>query len=597
MQLGRETGSSRGQRTLLGAVRVRAASALIAMVSAGCLVSPGLAAAAGPPVTIGPGSSDWRTPPSVAVDAAGTAYVAWADPTHASVDYCVLPAGASSCSPAGTLQPTSSSVFLPGQVRVVIVGGQVAVLATAADNSQQSTDQPTVEWQAADGTANFAAVDGGSSIAASNNPFTSPYSGFTSMMSAIAMPGASGIGTSFITADGPPTFAAAPVTNPPTCSFAVSQTQCPFATLENPLVTPDPFSNLFAGNLASMSGPAPAVLGVQEYWPGRNPAPCATSSFGAAFFYGTGLQSATNNYNVSAGQPNSAWKVTTTPVPGSCGYAGGAVTGGASGLGLLEDANDPGNPQVEALLYKPFDQVTHTFDKPAVTVSANSDWGGFVENYLTISQDQTGGLFAVMYANEPGVVDPSVGVQNVLFMFHSSDGGQTWQGPAPLDPTLVGNDTSNLPVTTSDVGAGGIGWVVRRSSSTIQAMQFSAADAANQASVMIATPPVSTASTVLVGMRCYAVPCQVSATLLSAPTASRASTSRARRSPTTLGSASAVLSKHGVHDVVFHLTRAGKRLLAMHQGKLRARLAEATTLLSFRVTRTLGVNITRRRSG
>jgi hypothetical protein len=126
-------------------------------------------------------------------------------------------------------------------------------------------------------------------------------------------------------------------------------------------------------------------------------------------------------------------------------------------------------------------------------------------------------------------------------------------------------------------------------------MQFGVADAANQASAMIAAPPVSTASSVTIGMRCYAVPCQVTATLQSAPTASKASAHRHRPTPTVLGTASAMLSKHVVRRVVFHLTRAGKKLLAAHRGKLRATVAESTTLLSFRATRTIAVNIKRHR--
>jgi hypothetical protein len=580
---------------LLAATPVRLATALVVLAAGGTLVSPGVAAAAGPPVTIGPGSSDWQTPPAVAVDASGTAYVAWVDPGQESVDYCVLPNGASSCSPAGTLEPefglgSSTSFDLQGELQVVIAGGEVSVLATADASGEDSTNVPTLEWQAPDGTANFAPVDGGDSIAATlQSPGT-----FSSLEGAVALPGGSGIGTYFINPDGPPMFAALPVTNPPTCSYSSSPPPCPYATLESPQVTPDPFSNFAASDLASVDGPTPAVLGVQQYWPGRNPDTCSDSGREAAFFYGTGSQSETNNYNVSAGHAHSAWKVTTKPLPGSCGYIGGALAGGASGLGLIEDAQNPNDSQTDALIYEPFDQATQTFDKPAVTAFSNSEWGGVVANYLTLSQDQSGGLFAVMYGNDPGAIDPNVGPQNVLFLFYSSDGGQTWRGPAPLDPTLLGNDTSNEPVTTSDVGADGIGWVVRRSSSMIQAMQFSAADAANQASATIATQPVSKASTVTMGLRCYAVPCQVQAALTAhVPTASKASARQARRRPSVLGRAHVVLSKHGVRRVVFRLTRAGRKLLKAHHGKLRAAMVESTTLLSFRQTRTISVKIRR----
>jgi hypothetical protein len=113
---------------------------------------------------------------------------------------------------------------------------------------------------------------------------------------------------------------------------------------------------------------------------------------------------------------------------------------------------------------------------------------------------------------------------------------------------------------------------------------------------MIAAPPVSSASSVTVGLRCYAVPCQVSATLTAGgATASQARAHRRRPTTTVLGSASVVLTKHGVQRVVFHLTRSGRKLLAAHHGKLHATMAESTTLLSYRTTRNVGVNIRRRR--
>src|SRR3974390_2043922 len=83
------------RRALLDTVRPRLAAGSILLAAGASLVAPGLAGAAGTPVTIGPGSPDWKTGTALAVNASGTAYIAWVDPAHTFVDYCVLPSGAS----------------------------------------------------------------------------------------------------------------------------------------------------------------------------------------------------------------------------------------------------------------------------------------------------------------------------------------------------------------------------------------------------------------------------------------------------------------------------------------------------------------------
>ena len=76
-----------------------------------------------------------------------------------------------------------------------------------------------------------------------------------------------------------------------------------------------------------------------------------SQSFGTAYVYGSGNQSATNNYNVSPGQPNSAWRVALAQADCNAEYS--TVGGGPSGFGILEDDLGTGS-----VVYHRFDQGT-----------------------------------------------------------------------------------------------------------------------------------------------------------------------------------------------------------------------------------------------
>ena len=158
-----------GRRT-----RTTAASTLYRLLMTGglaCILAMSLsttALAAGNTVNVGtPFSSG---PPSIAVDGAGNAFVAWANTKDLAgalnfVQYCVLPPDATACTHSGNLQPADSAQYIDG-VHVLIDGGTLVVLAdvfgAAGDNA--ASYQPVQEWQSTDGGATFNIVNGGLSV-------------------------------------------------------------------------------------------------------------------------------------------------------------------------------------------------------------------------------------------------------------------------------------------------------------------------------------------------------------------------------------------------------------------------------------------------
>ena len=144
----------------------------------------------------------------------------------------------------------------------------------------------------------------------------------------VIVPGTNVLGYAWVTAAGPPTFAAFPLNSPATCSVQAGQ-HCPFATLQ-PEGSEHILSN-FHGFFAAQSGPRPGCSACMK----RSASPgCASGTFDSAFVYGGGEQTANNNYNISPGAANSAWKVGLSPADCEVEYL--AVGGGPSGFGVLE---------------------------------------------------------------------------------------------------------------------------------------------------------------------------------------------------------------------------------------------------------------------
>jgi hypothetical protein len=569
-----------------------AAAATIAMSAA--LAAPGAASAASAPFQIGtfPQLSGEIEIPSVDVDSNGTAYVAWPDLTNNKVDYCVLPAGASSCAESGALspvlepgappqdQPPSPALLGYGHVvEVMVNGGTVSIIADTAGPADEATPSsggtlPETEmWQAPDGTGNFSLVNNGASVAYPEPRWTYPYEGLTYaelswIEDGVVVPGSGELGE-FDFSGGPPSFEAFPETNPPACS-ELSQPACPFATLQSPSA-PDQVANYgyeISREITSESGQNPGILAVELTHHAAGPFGCsAGDNLSDVYMYGSGLQSATNNYNVSPGQPDSAWKVPATEIPNECPAGPAAIAGGPSGFGLVESSAFTASSS--NLDYRPFDSATDAFDKPPVTIDPDTS-----AVTLGLSQDGSGNIYATGFVqNFPGSNGPDSAATAgaPLALFYSSDGGQTWKGPGPLETSIQ----PGFSRSESAVGANGTGWIVITAGTSLDAIQFSSGDSANSFAAHFLAPSRVAGGIVTVGMSCYAIPCAVQSTMSS----DAAQTSSAKKHPrsSVYGSANLRITKHGVHSVKIRLSAGAIKTLKA-KGKLTVFLNESTSI-------------------
>lgn len=375
--------------------------------------------------------------PAVAVDSAGTAYIAWAHEVVGGeelVGYCVLAAGTTGCAHSGNLPVASNKAGGAHIERVqTLVDGTTVIVLANLYGTEGKEFEPTQEWQSTDGGATFTAVNGGKSVARAT------VNADTSAIGAVVVPGTDALGYAAITAVGPPTFNEFRLSSPTTCS---DENPCPFATLQAPSL--NELGNPAGAVVASQFGADPGVLAV---YPTLGKPGCASGTFDTAYAYGSGEQSATNSYNLSPGTPKSAWKELTA---GDCEVEYPAVGGGPSGFGVVED-----DLTRNVTVYHPFDEADHSFDTSYVTI-ANE----FEEN-PSVSQDGSGGIYATFTSGFGGEVR----------LAYSSNGGASWTGPATLNP-VTGD--SNL---TSAVGSTGQGWAVWGDGESVYAQQFDAADA------------------------------------------------------------------------------------------------------------------------
>ncbi len=483
--------------------------------------------------------------PSVAVDSDGNAIIAWANDRDLAgapdlVQYCVVPASGTTCAHSGSL-PAADSAGHVDAVRVLDDGGTLVLLAdvfgAAGNNAGDYT--PEQEWQSTDDGATWTQQATGLSVSSGIlNADTVPVDG-------VILPGTGALGYGWVTAGGAPTFNAFPLTSPPECSVAT----CPagFATLE-PATNPDQLSNE-PGHFASIShGPNGGVMGVFDSVETNGPLGCA-DSFGTAFVYGSGDQSPSNNYNVSPGQPNTAWRVPVTQA--DCNLEYSAVGGGPSGFGILAD--DLANKTV---VYHRFDAATTKFDTPLATVNGTAG-----ELYPAVNQDGEGNVFATyLLGGSLGKVELS----------YSADGGKTWAG-APLDSDTNGTITE----INSSVNAKGQGWVSWFSNGSVFAQSFQASDAITPAAV--GGGATSDGSTVTVDVTCASFPCTVTITLtapetvvVNAHTAAVAARKGKKRTRiVTLGKGRFTITKSGSKKLSVKLSGAGKKFLASKHGHVK----------------------------
>ena len=462
---------------------------ILMLAGALALTIAATAQAAGKVIKVGtPLSNDQ---PAVAVDSAGTAYLAWANTkdtppnTTDFVQYCVLPKGATACSHSGSLTPADAAQHIDN-VQILSDGSTIVLLAdvygTAA--SGLSDYEPEQEWQSTDGGATWSIVGGGLSIASGIlNADTMP-------LNAVILPGTGVLGYGWETAAGPPTFNAFALSSPPECSVNT----CPagFATLE-PNTNPDILSN-GGGQIAAQQGAFPGLLAIYQTDFTAGPFGCSPSQtvpFGTAYAYGSGPESASNDYNISPGMPNSAWKVAASLA--DCNVEYPAVAGGPSGFGVLEQNDLKGTT-----VYHRFNQSTSSFAGNSMVTVANEH-----EIDPAVSQDGSGGVYATFLGGGDG---------GPVSLAYSSNGGNSWIGPA----TLTRNTSTGIFNVTSMVNPTGQGWASWTDNGAVYAQPFQAVDALVPAAVGGAGAS-SGGKTATITVTCSSFPCTVTLTL-SAPT-------------------------------------------------------------------------------
>ncbi len=527
--------------------KARAAAWLLGVAVA--LAFPSAALAAGKPVNVG--TPFENGPPAIAVNNAGDALIAWANTKDLAgannfVQYCVLPVGATACAQSGNLIPADGAQAIDG-VQVLNEGSTLVILADVYGTAGNSARDyvPEQEWQSTDGGATWSLVNGGLSVTSGIiNADTGP-------LSAVTVPGTGVLGYGWDTAAGPPTFNAFPLSSPPECSVQT----CPagYATLE-PNTNPDTIGN-GGGQYASQAGAQPGVLGIFNTLFTNGPLGCS-QSFGTAYAYGSGDQSASNNYNISPGQPGSAWKVAASQA--DCNVEYPAVAGGPSGFGVLE-ANLGSN----ATVYHRFDPATEKFDTPMVTVASQG------EESPAVAQDGAGDIYATYLLG---------GVGGPIELSYSGDGGSGWTSAA-LNP----NKDGGAGDVNSSVNAAGQGWATWDDNGSVFAQSFQAADAISPA--IVSGSGTSSGSTVTVNVSCASFPCTITITLTAPETvvvhaaAARVPLRRHKKTKiVTLGSGKLTIKSKGSHKLTVHLSGKGKSYVKSHKGHFKA-----TALISAKI--------------
>jgi hypothetical protein len=387
----------------------RLASLLLTILTACALAFASSALAVSSPVDIGTTTSS--TPPAVAVDPSGTAYIVWAATSGTEVNFCKLPAGASACSFSTTLPVSGTSPGI-GNPQVLFDGSTMFVLVDVTEGgSEKGTG--VQEWSATSPYTSFVHAAGGAAV-----DWVGDNAG---EVGAAVLPGtAHGLGFAWeiagLTPGSGPQFEETPF-----AAVEQSEHSSPkWATL-------DPTDLLKASNgggfLASQLGSNPGVLDVVNTIEAPG---CGT--FGTAFAYAPGVPASPADYDKSPGASESAWHALAEL---DCHVSSPAVAGGPKGFGVLEsdEATSP-----ESTIYRPFDETNGTFDLPAVTVASEG------EQFSSLGQDEAGNLYATWR-----------GGAGVRLAF-SSDGGASWTGPATIDTDAAVNDL------TSAVGPSGQGF-------------------------------------------------------------------------------------------------------------------------------------------
>jgi hypothetical protein len=498
---------------------------------------------------------------AVAVTPAGDAVVVWANTKDLAgapdlVQYCVLPAKATACANEGSLAAADGANHIDG-IQVLSEGSELVILADVfgAQGDQAEDFTPEQEWVSFDNGASWAQTNGGLSVT------SGILDADTEPIGAVTVPGPGVLGYGWVTADGAPTFNAFGLAAPPECSV----TTCPAgsATLE-PATNPDTLSNEEGAFASSTAG----VLGAFDTEFSNGPLGCAQGA-GTAYVYGSGAQSATNNYNISPGQPNSAWRVPLTQL--DCDVENVTAGGGPSGFGVLESDDGHGTT-----VYHAFDATTQKFDTPPVTLDSHSELSG------SLSQDNSGSIYATYLSGGPG------GPANLSF---SADGGSSFT-TAALNP----DKDEAMANLASAVNAKGHGWLTWIDNGAMFAQSFDASDAIAPATVSGGATATGSGSTIDLDVACASFPCTVTITLTAPETViihGSVATAAKRARTVVLGHARFTLRSARSREHAIKLSAAGRRLLRDRTGhvKIGAEYSETVQRHTAKFTRGLRLTI------
>ncbi len=509
------------------------------------LAFPALSAAVTAPIAIGTGQDDLA---GIAVDAAGTAYIAWEDSSTSTpfLHYCKLPAGATTCTvsyssggQAGGLNPPQNSncAGLLGSPSVILEGSDVLVFAY--DNCS-GIDNGEAGWVSTDGGNTFTNEPPGQTMS-----FTPPNNDSTTTKPVLAL-GNGLVGVGYVVPLGSPQFQAVQY-DPFTSTFQQNYNgnTGPFATL-------DPGNTYAAGNLGGefaaipVGAPNAGVMGAISAFPNAPQNPCHNGTPFTAWAFAPLTASTTQTaLNTNPGAAGSAWTQPLTPL--DCNTEDPAVASGPAGFGILDGAFSGGGT-----FYHRFDAGTGRFGA-SETISTDQ------EQSPALSQDAAGGVYATWGAS-----------LTELRLAYSPDGGATWDGPVTLsDSSATGN---RLGDPASSVNGAGAGWVTYHVGSTEYALPFSRVSAI--------VPPttsgsgVSNGKTVTVSITCGTPPCTFTITITATTTtvtssATDARTKKRHTKTITVASGTFTLRKKGANKVAVRLTGPGKGLLAKGHGHLK----------------------------
>ena len=436
------------------------------------------ASAHGTPITVGtPGSSGG---PALAVDAGGTAYIAWAnnDAVPAATDvvhYCVLPAGASMCSHTGTLTPADGVPHVLG-VQVLIAGQDVVVLANVSGGSGAPAvdDEPIQEWLSSDGGQSFQIVNNGASV--TNGPATPG----TVTLNAVVLPGIDRLGYGWRTADGMAGFSSFPLMSAVECS---QQTTCPSAQFGQ-----DGVGGGTDGAFASSLGATPGVLGVYTthttngtfacptqltYYPSdyhQSPYTVPVEPDGIGYVLGSGTEDSNRSYGASFGAPSSAWTGPARPL--ICNAVSPAIAAGPNGFDILYlqlggGGYDGSGDTINIARVAPGQGLTDPISGRSSGPEAISGAASMTDPSLSL--DGSGGIYATyLLGGSPSSVRSSGSVE----LLYSNGAGGEW-----LSQPLTQNRDGQVADLHSSVNPAGQGWAVWRDSGQIEALAFRNTDA------------------------------------------------------------------------------------------------------------------------